>query len=37
MILDPLMLLDNTNLFFSNYDIQVLFATVNSDLSKISH
>ena len=27
----------DTNLFFSKYNIPVLFATANSELSKISH
>ena len=31
------MFADDSNLFFSNCDIPVLFATVNSQLSKISH
>ena len=35
-ILDPIMFADGTNLFFSNCNIPVLFATVNSELSKIS-
>ena len=35
-ILDPMMFTDDTNLFFSNCDIPVLFATVNSELSKIN-
>ena len=35
-ILDPIMYADDTNLFFSNCDIPVLFATVNSELSKIT-
>ena len=35
-ILDPIMFPDDTNLFFSNCNIPVLFATVNSELSKIS-
>ena len=35
-ILDPVMFAENTNLFFSNCDIPVLFATVNSELSKIN-
>ena len=30
------MFADDTNLFFSNYDIPVLFTTVNSELSKIN-
>ena len=34
--LDPITFVDNTNLFFSNCDIPVLFATVNSELSKIN-
>ena len=34
-ILDPIVFADDTNLFFSNCDIPVLFATVNSELSKI--
>ena len=34
-ILDPIMFADDTNLFFSNCNIPVFFATVNSDLSKI--
>ena len=29
------MFADDTNLFFSNFDIPVLFVTVNSELSKI--
>ena len=35
-ILDPMMFADDTNLFFSNCDIPVPFATVNSELSKIN-
>ena len=35
-IIDPVMFADETNLFFSNCDISVLFATVNSELSKIN-
>ena len=35
-ILDPIIFADDTNLFFSNYNIPVLFATINSELSKIS-
>ena len=35
-ILDPVMFTDDTNLFFSNYDIPVLFTTVNSELRKIN-
>ena len=35
-IFDPIMLADDTNLFFSNCEIPVLFATVNSELSKIN-
>ena len=35
-ILDSIMFADDTNLFFSNCDIPVLFATVNSELSKIN-
>ena len=35
-IIDPIMFADETNLFFSNCDISVLFATVNSELSKIN-
>ena len=35
-ILDPIMFADDTNLIFSNCDIPVLFATVNSELSKIN-
>ena len=31
------MFADDSNLFFSNCDIPVLFATGNSQLSKISH
>ena len=34
-ILDPIIFADDTNLFFSNCDIPVLLATVNSELSKI--
>ena len=30
------MFVNDTNLFFSNYDIPVLFATLNSELSKIN-
>ena len=30
------MIADDTNMFFSNCDIPVLFATVNSELSKIN-
>ena len=36
-ILNPIMFADNTNLFFLNCDIPILFATVNSELSKINH
>ena len=36
-ILHPIMLADDTNLFFSNCNIPVLFATANSELSKTSH
>ena len=35
-ILDQIMFADDTNLSFSNCDIPVLFATVNSELSKIN-
>ena len=35
-ILDPIMFADDTNLIFSNCDIPVLFATVNSELNKIN-
>ena len=35
-ILDPIMFADDTNMFFSNCNIPVLFATINSELSKIS-
>ena len=35
-ILDPIILADDTNLFLSSCDIPVLFATVNSELSKIN-
>ena len=35
-ILDAVMFADDTNLFFLNWDILLLFATVNSELSKIS-
>ena len=35
-ILDPKIFADDTDLFFSNCDIPVLFATVNSELSKIN-
>ena len=35
-ILDPIMLADDTNLFFSNCDIPALSAIVNSELSKIN-
>ena len=35
-ILNPIMFADDANLFFSNCNIPVLFATVNSELSKIS-
>ena len=35
-ILDSIMFADDTNLFFSNCDIPVLVATVNSELSKIN-
>ena len=34
--LDPIIFANDTNLFFSNCDIPVLFATVNSELSKIN-
>ena len=36
-ILDPIMFGDDINLFFSNYDIPTLSATVNFELSKINH
>ena len=35
-ILNPIMFADDANLFFSNCNIPVLFATVNSELRKIS-
>ena len=35
-ILTPIIFADDTNLFFSNCDIPVLFVTVNSELSKIN-
>ena len=35
-ILDPIMFAGDTNLFFSNCNIPVLFATINNELSKIS-
>ena len=35
-ILHPIIFADDTNLFFSNCNTSVLFATVNSELSKIS-
>ena len=35
-ILDPTMFADDSNLFSSNCDIPVLFATVNNELSKIN-
>ena len=35
-ILDPVMFADDINLFFLNFNIPALFATVNSELSKIS-
>ena len=35
-ILDAVIFADDTNLFFLNWDILLLFATVNSELSKIS-
>ena len=35
-ILDPVMFADDANLFLSNCDIPVLFATVNSEFSKIN-
>ena len=35
-ILDPINFADDTNLFFSNCDIPVLFATVNSELRIIN-
>ena len=35
-ILNPIMFADDTNLFFSNCDIPVLFATANSEFSKIN-
>ena len=35
-ILDPIMFADDTNLFFPNCNIAVLFTTVNSELNKIS-
>ena len=34
--LDPIMFADDTNLFFLNCNIPVLFASVNSELNKIN-
>ena len=34
--LDPIMYADNTNLFYSNNHIEILFSTVNMELEKIS-
>ena len=34
--LDPIMFADDTNMSFSKCDIPVLFATINSELSKIN-
>ena len=36
-IFDPIMFADDTNMFFSNCNTPVLFATVNIELSKINH
>ena len=35
-VLDPIMHADDTNLFYSNNDIETLFSTVNMELEKIS-
>ena len=35
-MLDPIMFADDTNLFFPNSNIKLLFATVNYELEKIS-
>ena len=35
-VLDPIMYADDTNLFYSNNDIETLFSTVNMELEKIS-
>ena len=35
-VLDLIMYADNTNLFYSNNDIETLFSTVNMELEKIS-
>ena len=34
-ILDPIMFVDDTNLFYSQYDIKTLFSTVNEELEKL--
>ena len=36
-LLDPIMLANDTNLFYSGKDIHSLFNTVNNELSNISH
>ena len=35
-VLDPIMYADNTNLFCTNNDIEILFSAVNMELEKIS-
>ena len=34
-VLDPIMFADDTNLFYSHYDIKILFNTVNEELKKL--
>ena len=34
-VLDPIMFADDTNLFYSHYDIKTLFNTVNEELKKL--
>ena len=33
-VLDPIMFADDTNFFYSHYDIKTLFNTVNEELKK---
>ena len=35
-VLDPIMYADDTNLFYSNNDIETLFSAINMELEKIS-
>ena len=34
--IDPIMYADDTNLFYSNNDIEIIFSTVNMELEKTS-